>query len=51
MQQRLDKLDRDVTAGQDNAAQIGVQKLKADRSYTFHKKGHKEQYRFNTAPK
>ena len=39
VQQRLDKLERDVTAGQDNAAQIVVQKLKADRSYTFRKKG------------
>ena len=47
MQQRLDKLEGDVAAGQDNAAQIVVQKLKADRSYTFRKKGHEEQYRFN----
>ena len=47
VQQRLDKLEGDVAAGQDNAAQIVVQKLKADRSYTFRKKGHEEQYRFN----
>ena len=39
VQQRLDKLEGDVAAGQDNAAQIVVQKLKADRSYTFRKKG------------
>ena len=31
VQQRLDKLEGDVAAGQDNAAQIVVQKLKADR--------------------
>ena len=43
----MDKLEGDVTAGQDNIAQIVVQKLKADRSYTFRKKGHEEQYRFN----
>ena len=47
VQQRLDKLEGDVAARQDNAAQIVVQKLKADRSYTFRKKGHEEQYRFN----
>ena len=39
VQQRLDKLKGNVAAGQDNAAQIVTQKLKADRSYTFHKKG------------
>ena len=47
LQQRLDKLEGDVAAGQDNATQIVVQKLKADHSYTFCKKGHEEQYRFN----
>ena len=47
VQQRLDKLEGDVAAGQDSAAQIVVQKLKANRSYTFRKKGHEEQYRFN----
>ena len=35
VQQRLDKLEGDVADGQDNAAQIVVQKLKANRSYTF----------------
>ena len=39
VQQRLDKLEEDVAVGHDNAAQIVVQKLKADRSYTFRKKG------------
>ena len=47
--QRLDKLEGDVASGQENAAQIVVQKLKADRSYTFRKKGHEEQYRFNAS--
>lgn len=40
-------MEGDVTARQDNAAQIVVQKLKADRSYVFWKKGHEEQYQFN----
>ena len=38
VQHRLDKLEGDVASRQT---------LKADRSYTFKKKGHEEQYRFN----
>ena len=40
-------LEGDVASGQETAAQIVVQTLKADRSYTFKKKGHEEQYRLN----
>ena len=47
VQKRLDKLEGDVASGQDNAARIVVEELKADRSYTFRKEGHKEQYQFN----
>ena len=47
VQQRLVKT---VAAGQDNATQ--VQKLKADSSYTFQKKGMRiKQYRFNSDTK
>ena len=47
VQKRLDKLEGDVASGQDNATRIVVEKLKTDRSYTFRKKGHEEQYQFN----
>ena len=42
MQQGLDKLEGDVAAGQDNVIQIV--RLKAECSYTFWIKGHKEKY-------
>ena len=38
---------KDVPAGQDNAVQIVVQKLNADCSLMFWKKGHEQQYMFN----
>lgn len=47
MNQRLDKLERDVASRQKNTTKIVVQKLKADQSYTFREKDHKEQYQFN----
>ena len=51
VQKRLDKLESDVASVQDNAARIVVEKLKADRSCTFRKKGHEEQNRFNAGVK
>ena len=47
MQHRLDKLEGDVAAGQDNTFQIVAQKLKA----LILEKGHEEQYRFNSDTK
>ena len=43
MQEKVNKLQKEVLANQDKTAQTIVQKLKADRGYTFHKKGHEQQ--------
>ena len=47
MQEKIGKLQKEVSANQDKTAQTIVQKLKADRGYTFRKKGHEQQFRFN----
>ena len=47
MQEKIGKLQEEVAATQDDAAQKIVKKLKADRGYTFRKKGHEQQFRFN----
>ena len=47
MQEKIGKLQEEVAAAKDDAAQKIVKKLKADRGYTFWKKGHEQQFRFN----
>ena len=47
MQEKIGTLQKEVSANQDKTAQTIVQKLKADRGYTFRKKGHEQQFRFN----
>ena len=44
MQEKIGKLQEEVAATQDDAAQKIVKKLKADRGYTFRKKGHEQQF-------
>lgn len=48
MQVKIDKLQKEISAKRDDAAQRVVQKLKADRGYAFRKKGHEQQFRFNS---
>ena len=47
MQDKIGKLQEKVSASQDDAAQKIVKKLKADWGYTFWKKEHEQQFRFN----
>ena len=47
MSDKLERLERDVQAGQEVAAEKIVKKLKRDRGYEFKKKGHERQYLFN----
>ena len=47
MEEKIGKLQEEVAATQDDAAQKIVKKLKADHGYTFQKKGHEQQFRFN----
>ena len=47
MSKKLEKLERDVQAGQDVAAERVVKKLKRDRGYEFRKKGNEHQFVFN----
>ena len=47
MSDKLERLERDVQAGQEMAAEKVVKKLKRDRGYEFKKKGHERQYLFN----
>ena len=42
MQEKVGKLQEEVTTNQDNAAQKIVKKLKADRRYTLWKIGHEQ---------
>ena len=42
MQEKVGKLQEEVTTNQDNAAQKIVKKLKADRQYTLWKIGHEQ---------
>ena len=46
-QEKIGKLQEEVGTNQDDAAQKIVKKLKADRGYTFRKKGYEQQFRFN----
>lgn len=47
MSEKLEKLEQDVHAGQDTAAERVVKKLKRDRTLEFNKKGHERQFLFN----
>ena len=47
MMKKLEKLEKDVQAGQDSAAERVVKKLKRDCGYEFRKKGNKHQFLFN----
>ena len=47
MSEKLEKLEQDVHAGQDTAAERVVKKLKRDRTLEFKKKGHERQFLFN----
>ena len=47
IQEKIGKLQKEVSANQDKTAQTIVQKLKADLGYTYRKKGHEQQFRFN----
>ena len=42
MQEKIDKLQKEFSVNQDKIAQTIVQKLKADKGYTFRKKGHEQ---------
>ena len=42
MQEKISKLQEEVAANQDDAAQKIVKKLKADHGYRFWKKGHEQ---------
>ena len=45
--QKIGKLQEEVATSQDDVVQKIVKKLKADRGYTFWKKGHEQQFWFN----
>ena len=47
LSEKLEKLKKDVHAGQDMAAEHVVKKLKRDRGLEFKKKGHERQFFFN----
>ena len=47
MQHKFDTLQEEIAAGQDDATERVVKKLRVDRGYTFKKKGHEHQFRFN----
>ena len=47
IKRRLDQLEMDVAAGQENATQCVVKKLKGDQTFVFRKKGNEKQYIFN----
>ena len=47
IKRRLDQLEKDVAAGQENATQRVVKKLKEDQTFVFKKKGNEKQYIFN----
>ena len=46
--QKIDKLREDVTLGQQDATDKVVKKLASERGYVFKRKGHEQQFRFNT---
>ena len=45
---KLEKLQKEVTSGQESASQEVVKKIEK-RTYQFHRKGNKEQFRFNAS--
>ena len=47
LKRRLDKLERDVALGQEDATQRVVKRLKEDRTLVFKKKGNEKQFLFN----
>ena len=47
IKRHLDQLKMDEAAGQENATQRIVKKLKQDQTFVFRKKGNKKQYIFN----
>ena len=47
IKRRLDQLEMDVAAGQENATQRVVKKLKEDQTFVLRKKGNEKQYIFN----
>ena len=47
LKRRLDKLERDVASGQEDATQRVVKRLKEDRTLIFKKKGNEKQFLFN----
>ena len=47
IKRRLDQLEMDVAAGQENATQRVVKRLKEDQTFVFKKKGNEKQYIFN----
>ena len=47
MMEKMNKLERDVYAGQDDAADRVVKRLKREKGLEFKKKGHEIQYLFN----
>ena len=47
IKRRLDQLEKDVAAGQENATQRVVKKLKEDQTFVFRKKGNEKHFIFN----
>ena len=47
MQEKISKLQKEVSANQENVAERIVKKLKVDCGYMFQKKGHEQQFQFN----
>ena len=47
IKRRLDQLEMDVAAGQENTTQRVVKRLKEDQTFVFKKKGNEKQYIFN----
>ena len=51
LEEKLQKLEGDVAASQElqeDATERAVKRLRMDKPYEFRRKGHEEQYRFNS---
>ena len=48
-QRQLTELQQQVTSSQATSTKLVVQKIEEERGYTFRKKGHEKQWRFNKA--
>ena len=46
-QRQLAELQQQVTLSQETSTKLVVQKIEEERGYTFRKKGHEKQWRFN----